>query len=123
MAAARIRASEAAKKITHLLVSPFAAKSMVASWVLSPISARKTVVRTVKKVRHMDGAYRSDRTGQPERLSYVTWGKRRTASQAVPRQEEGYSAAVQRIVPLLLMATSERVAVPPSVAAGTITTA
>jgi len=43
-------AADAPTNTSHLLTSLSAANSKVASWVLSPSSARKTVVKTVKRI-------------------------------------------------------------------------
>src|ERR1051326_7442564 len=55
MPAARTRAQEEPAKTIHLFVSRSAEKRRGASWVLSPISARKTGTKTAAKVRHMAG--------------------------------------------------------------------
>src|SRR5438094_6109589 len=59
IAAASTNAAADPAKTIHLLPGCSAEKSIVANWVLSPISARKTVKKTVKKIRHIASTLRN----------------------------------------------------------------
>src|SRR3954465_14761433 len=69
MPAASTSAHEEPAKTIHLLVSRSAEKRRVASWVLSPISARKTVTKTAEKVFHIGGASLPAISAPPPRLA------------------------------------------------------